>query len=66
MKIVIVRLDLDRYDLEGLSTLVCDGVITIPDAREARAVRELPEYEELMWVRNLQAHMKVFGLPKVG
>jgi len=54
MKIVIVRLDLDRYDLHMIERLVVDGVVSIAEAREAHVVRDLGPVCELMWVRKIQ------------
>ena len=54
MKVVIVRLDLDRYDALTLSKLVKEGVITTGDACEARAVRSMSALHRLMWVRQVQ------------
>jgi hypothetical protein len=54
MKIVIVRLNLDRYDLQMIERLVVDGVITLTEARESNAVKDLGEWQEVLWVRKMQ------------
>ena len=59
MKIVIVRLDLDRYDLSVIEHLVMDGVISLAEAREATVIRDLGPVVELMWVRKMQSRMNV-------
>lgn len=52
--VVIVRLDLDRYDASTLQNLVREGVVTIGEACEAKSIKVLSEYERLMWVRATQ------------
>lgn len=52
--VVIVRLDLDRYDASTLQSLVREGVVTIGEACEAKAVKQMSDYERLMWVRATQ------------
>ena len=51
MKYVWVRLDIDMYDLVGISRLYFDGVISLAEASESRAVKSLSEYERVMWKR---------------
>ena len=38
MHVIIVRLDLDRYDLQMIERLVCDGVLSLSEARDSKAV----------------------------
>lgn len=57
--VVIVRLELDRYTIQQLTDLVLDGVVTINECIEgAIAVKSMSEYDQLMWVRNIQAKRK--------
>lgn len=56
--VIVVRLDLDRYDLKALSALIRDQVITISEASESRAFKELSEYDQLMMVRDWQKTLK--------
>lgn len=51
MKVVVVRLDLDRYDAYTLACLVRDGVITVGDACEAESVKRMSDLNRLLWVR---------------
>lgn len=60
--IVIIRLDLDKYDLKTIERLTKDGVITMGEATESRVVQEMSEFERLMWVRAMQAERVI--LPK--
>jgi hypothetical protein len=53
MKYVWVRLDIDMYDLIGISRLYFDGVISLAEASESKAVKSLSEYERLVWKREL-------------
>lgn len=57
--VVIVRLELDRYTLQQLTDLVLDGVVTINECIEgAVSIKALSEYDQLMWVRAIQAKRK--------
>lgn len=51
--VVIVRIDLDEYSLEGLESLIYDGVITLAEASMSCSVEVLSEYDKLMWVRQV-------------
>jgi hypothetical protein len=53
-QIVVVRLDLDRYDLQMIERLVADGVITLTEARDSRAVRELGDWQAVLWVKRMR------------
>lgn len=57
--VVIIRLDLDRYDVKTIERLTKDGVITIGEATEARVIKKMSEFERLMWVRAIQAERVV-------
>lgn len=58
--VVIVRLELDHYGIDHVTRLVLDGVVTIAEAIEgAKAIRDMSEYDQLMWVRRIQAARKV-------
>lgn len=52
--IVIVRLDLDKYEMSTIERLVQNGVISMGEATEARVIRELDDVKRLMWVRKNQ------------
>lgn len=54
--IVIVRLDLDRYDVDVIERLVADGVITVGEAVQSKAAESMSEYEQLMWIRKIQVN----------
>ena len=60
MKVVIVRLDLDRYEMDVIEHLVVDGVVTIQEARDCRCIRELGDVGSLMWVRRIQKVIHTF------
>lgn len=52
--IVVVRLDLDRYDLDVIERLVVGSLITMGEATESRAVRAMDDVRKLMWIREMQ------------
>lgn len=52
--IVIVRLDLDKYDLKTIERLYENGVITLGEAAESKAVKELTDLQKLQWCRKEQ------------
>ena len=52
--IVIVRLDLDLYDLTTIERLVQNGVISMGEATESRVVCAMDELKKLMWIRKNQ------------
>jgi len=52
--IVVVRLDLDRYDLDVIERLVLGSLITMGEATESRAVRAMDDVRKLMWIREMQ------------
>lgn len=54
MSIVIVRLDLDLFDLKTIEKLVTTSVITMGEATEAKCVCKMNDFEKLMWVREMQ------------
>lgn len=60
MKIVIVRLDLDRYDLITVERLLIDQIITLEEACESKWVRAMNDLERLTWIRQVQK-MRVVG-----
>lgn len=49
----IVRLDLDRCELDMIEILIINGVVKITDVLDCRLIREMSEYERLMWSRNV-------------
>lgn len=57
--IVIVRLDLDRYDLLMIARLYRDGLITMSEVTESKAYREMSELHRLMWERQVMELKKV-------
>lgn len=54
--VVIVRLDLDRYEIEVIERLVADGVISPTEAMESRAVKELGDWQSVVWMRNINRY----------
>lgn len=57
MTVVIVRLDLDKYDALVLSRFVVEGVITIGEACDAKAIKGMSELHQLIWVRQVKGMM---------
>lgn len=56
--IVIVRLDLDVYNVDTIQKLVLGGIITLPEARTARCIKTLDPTQEWAWARMMQRRMK--------
>jgi hypothetical protein len=59
--IVIIRLDLDRYDIDKINQYVCQGILSVSEASESRAFKSKSEYDQLMYVRHWQEAMKIAG-----
>ncbi len=57
--VVICRIDLDKFDLQQIETLVCQQILTLPEARNAKSVKALSAVQELQWARMMQAKRKV-------
>lgn len=49
--VIIVRLDLDRYELNKLTDLIRDGVVQIHEACESKSFKALDDLRQLMQVR---------------
>lgn len=49
--VVVVRLDLDRFDLHRLGELIRDDIIGVSDASETKVFKGLSEYQKLVQVR---------------
>ena len=64
MTVVIVRLDLDRYELDVIEGLIVDDVVGIGEVMDCLLIREMSEFDRLMWVRKVQ--IRRFGHKKVG
>jgi hypothetical protein len=58
MTVVIVRLDLDRYDALTISRLVRDRVITIGEATEAKCIKDMSDLHRLLWIRQVKDLMR--------
>jgi len=52
--IVVIRLDLDRYDILTIAKLVRSEVITMTEAREAKSYKSMSEIYRLMWERQVE------------
>ena len=61
--IVIVRLDLDRYDVRSIEKLYEGGVITLGEATESKVVKRMNDLDKLVWIRKVQ---KLAPLRNVG
>ncbi len=64
--IVVVRLDLDKYDLRTIEKLVTNGVITMGEATESKSVRKMNDLEKLMWIREQQRVREPMMMNKAG
>lgn len=64
--IVVVRLDLDKYDLRTIEKLVINGVITMGEATESKSVKKMNDLEKLMWIREQQRVREPMMMNKVG
>ncbi len=52
--VIVVRIDLDKYEIDQLTDLVRDQVVTISEARESGCFKALTDYDQLMQVREWQ------------
>lgn len=52
--VVLVRLDLDKVQLQQLEKYIMSGVISIADARQSGAVLRMDDYQRLVWERNMR------------
>lgn len=52
--VIIVRLDLDKYDPLTLSKFIREGIVTIGEATEAKCIKEMSDLHRLVWVRQCQ------------
>lgn len=59
--VIVVRIDLDRYEIEMIERLVVDGVVTLQEARECRAVKELGDWQSVLWVRKMQPKVHTYA-----
>jgi hypothetical protein len=59
--VIIVRLDLDKYDALTLSRFVREGIVTIGEATEAKSIQRMSELHRLIWIRECQAMLKWEG-----
>lgn len=64
--IVIVRLDLDKYELKTIERLVQNSVITMGEATESREVKKMNDLDKLVWVREMQRVREPMMMNKVG
>ena len=64
--IVVVRLDLDKYDLRTIEKLVTNGVITMGEATESKQVKRMNDLEKLMWIREQQRVREPMMMNKAG
>lgn len=64
--IVIVRLDLDRYDKNTIERLVTNGVITMGEATESRVIKKMNDLDRLVWIREMQRVREPMMMNKVG
>ncbi len=61
MKIVIVRIDLDKCTKRSIERLVQDGVITLGEGTDAKVIRVMNDLEKLMWIRSMKDGMRKAG-----
>ena len=59
--IVIIKLDLDRYDIDKINQYVCQGILSVSEAAESRAFKQMSDNKQLMFVRHWQEVMKQAG-----
>ena len=53
--VVICRIELDNYSLDQIEHFVIDGIVTLSEARQSKAVMAMGEYNQVLWVRRMQA-----------
>jgi hypothetical protein len=54
MKLIVIRLDLDRCERDMIERFVCDGIISVGEALEVMVMKDMSEYDKVMWVRWIQ------------
>lgn len=52
--VIVIRIDLDKYDMDELDRLVVDGIVSISEASEAMCFKALGEYDQVLKVREWQ------------
>lgn len=57
--VIIVRIELDDYSLKQIDDMVRDQVITIPEARMAKAFTEMSDVHQLFQVRKWQTLVRI-------
>lgn len=51
---VLVRIDLDRYELDVVERLIVDGIVSVSEAMSMKKVEEMSDWERVCWVRKIQ------------
>lgn len=57
--IVIVRIDLSKYDAAQLREFVQEGILTVGEACNAEAILRMKDYERVLWIRSTKVMKKV-------
>ncbi len=53
--VVICRIDLDSIKIEQLELLVAQKIVCLNDARQAKCVLAMSEYQQILWFRKMQS-----------
>lgn len=57
--VIVVRIDLDKYDIDHLARLYVNGVVTMGEISESKAYKEMNELDQLRWTRKHQAERTI-------
>jgi hypothetical protein len=56
--VIIVRIDLSKYDAGQLREFVKDGILTVGEACNAEAILRMSDYERVLWIRSVKGVRK--------
>jgi hypothetical protein len=56
--VVIVRIDLDRYDLLMIAKLYRDGLITMAEAMESGEYKRMSDKDKYLWRKTVELMRK--------
>lgn len=56
---VVITLNLSSYDINTITHLVCDDIITIEEALQADCIMKLSARDRLGWLRMSQSTLKL-------
>lgn len=55
---VVITLNLSSYDINTITHLALDGILSIEEALEADCIMKMTAYDQLGWKRMIQRSLK--------